>query len=331
MRHSTCNIHNTFRKLFQLSLLASVSLMTGAALAAYPDKSIKLVVGFPPGGPTDMSARIIAPKLAEILKQSVFIENKAGAGGNVAAQMVANAAPDGYTFLVNSAAFAVNPALYGAAAGYSPSKNFTTVAFISTQANVISVNESVPVKTLAELKEYASKNKLSYSSPGYGTTPHLTCENLFRVQWKADINHIPYKGAGPASMAVVGGETPIACTAVAGVYQFSKQGKVRILAISSDKRSPNLPDVPTLVELGYPQIKDYTWSAMMAPVKTPNDIVQKMNGAVNFVLQLPDVKEQMDKAGLIVMTGNVQQANGYMNEEVTRWEKIVKEVGAKVE
>ena len=331
MRHSTCNIHNTFRKLFQLSLLASVSLMTGAALAAYPDKSIKLVVGFPPGGPTDMSARIIAPKLAEILKQSVFIENKAGAGGNVAAQMVANAAPDGYTFLVNSAAFAVNPALYGAAAGYSPSKNFTTVAFISTQANVISVNESVPVKTLAELKEYASKNKLSYSSPGYGTTPHLTCENLFRVQWKADINHIPYKGAGPASMAVVGGETPIACTAVAGVYQFSKQGKVRILAISSDKRSPNLPDVPTLVELGYPQIKDYTWSAMMAPIKTPNDIVQKMNGAVNFVLQLPDVKEQMDKAGLIVMTGNVQQANGYMNEEVTRWEKIVKEVGAKVE
>lgn len=331
MSHSTCNIQDTLRKLFQISLLASLSLMTGVACAAYPDKSIKLVVGFPPGGPTDMSARIIAPKLAEILKQSVFIENKAGAGGNVAAQMVANAAPDGYTFLVNSAAFAVNPALYGAAAGYSPEKNFTTVAFISTQANVISVNESVPVKTLAELKEYASKNKLSYSSPGYGTTPHLTCENLFRVQWKADINHIPYKGAGPASMAVVGGETPIACTAVAGVYQFSKQGKVRILAISSDKRSPNLQDLPTLVELGYPQIKDYTWSAMMAPIKTPSDIVQKMNGAVNFVLQLPDVKEQMDKAGLVVMSGNVQQAKGYMTEEVNRWEKIVKEVGAKVE
>ena len=132
-------------------------------------------------------------------------------------------------------------------------------------------------------------------------------------------------------MAVVGGETPIACTAVAGVYQFSKQGKVRILAISSDKRSPNLPDVPTLVELGYPQIKDYTWSAMMAPIKTPNDIVQKMNGAVNFVLQLPEVKEQMDKAGLVVMSGDVQQANAYMTEEVNRWEKVVKAVGAKVE
>ncbi len=331
MKFSNQNIRRVLGKIFHLGVVGSLSFLMGTAYAAYPDKSIKLVVGFPPGGPTDMSARIIAPKLAEILKQSVFIENKAGAGGNVAAQMVSGAAPDGYTFLFNSAAFAVNPALYGSAAGYNPEKNFTTVAFVSTQANVISVNESVPVKTLAELKEYASKNKLSYSSPGYGTTPHLTCENLFHAQWKADINHIPYKGAGPASMAVVGGETPIACTAVAGVYQFSKQGKVRILAISSEKRSPNLQEVPTLVELGYPQIKDYTWSAMMAPIKTPSDIVQKMNRAVNFVLQMPEVREQMDKAGLVVMSGTVQQSNEYMTEEVNRWAKIVKDVGAKVE
>ncbi|WP_173956279.1 Bug family tripartite tricarboxylate transporter substrate binding protein [Polynucleobacter tropicus] len=305
--------------------------MATAVWAVYPDKPIKLIVGFPPGGPTDMTARIIAPKLGDLLKQSIIIENKAGAGGNVAAQVVANSSPDGYTFLFNSAAFAVNPALYGAAAGYIPEKNFVPVIFASTQANVISVNEAVPVKTLAELREYAAKNKLSYSSPGYGTTPHLTCENLFRVQWKLDISHIPYKGAGPASLAVVGGETPIACTAVAGVYQFSKQGKVRILAISSDKRSPNLPEVPTLVELGYPQIKDYTWSAMMAPIKTPNDILLKMNQAVNVVLQMPDVREQMDKAGLVVMGGNLQQANEYMTEEVNRWAQIVKAVGAKVE
>lgn len=325
------NIKSFFAKALQLSLIGGLSLLATTASAAYPDKPIKLVVGFPPGGPTDMTARIIAPKLGDILKQSVIIENKAGAGGNVAAQIVANAAPDGYTFLFNSAAFAVNPALYGPAAGYTPEKNFVPVIFASTQANVISVNEAVPVKTLAELKEYANKNKLSYSSPGYGTTPHLTCENVFKVQWKADISHIPYKGAGPASMAVVGGETPIACTAVAGVYQFSKQGKVRILAISSDKRSPNLPEVPTLVELGYPQIKDYTWSAMMAPIKTPNDILMKMNQAVNTVLQMPDVKEQMDKAGLVVMGGNLQQANEYMTEEVNRWSQIVKAVGAKVE
>lgn len=331
MRFHARNIKSFFNKVLQLGLVGGLGLATASAWAVYPDKAIKLIVGFPPGGPTDMTARIIAPKLSELLKQSVFVENKAGAGGNVAAQVVANSAPDGYTFLFNSAAFAVNPALYGPAAGYSPDKNFVPVIFASTQANVISVNEAVPVKTLAELKEYAAKNKMSYSSPGYGTTPHLTCENLFKVQWKSDISHIPYKGAGPASMAVLSGETPIACTAVAGVYQFSKQGKVRILAISSEKRSPNLPDVPTLVELGYPQIKDYTWSAMMAPIKTPNDILVKMNQAVNVVLQMPDVKEQMDKAGLVVMGGNLQQTQEYMTEEVNRWSQVVKAVGAKVE
>lgn len=331
MRFHARNIKSFFNKVLQLGLVGGLGLATASAWAVYPDKAIKLIVGFPPGGPTDMTARIIAPKLSDLLKQSVFVENKAGAGGNVAAQVVANSAPDGYTFLFNSAAFAVNPALYGPAAGYSPDKNFVPVIFASTQANVISVNEAVPVKTLAELKEYAAKNKMSYSSPGYGTTPHLTCENLFKVQWKSDISHIPYKGAGPASMAVLSGETPIACTAVAGVYQFSKQGKVRILAISSEKRSPNLPDVPTLVELGYPQIKDYTWSAMMAPIKTPNDILVKMNQAVNVVLQMPDVKEQMDKAGLVVMGGNLQQAQEYMTEEVNRWSQVVKAVGAKVE
>ena len=331
MRFHARNIKSFFNKVLQLGLVGGLGLATASAWAVYPDKAIKLIVGFPPGGPTDMTARIIAPKLSDLLKQSVFVENKAGAGGNVAAQVVANPAPDGYTFLFNSAAFAVNPALYGPAAGYSPDKNFVPVIFASTQANVISVNEAVPVKTLAELKEYAAKNKMSYSSPGYGTTPHLTCENLFKVQWKSDISHIPYKGAGPASMAVLSGETPIACTAVAGVYQFSKQGKVRILAISSEKRSPNLPDVPTLVELGYPQIKDYTWSAMMAPIKTPNDILVKMNQAVNVVLQMPDVKEQMDKAGLVVMGGNLQQTQEYMTEEVNRWSQVVKAVGAKVE
>lgn len=331
MRFCIGNKHSFFFKVLRTFFIGGIAFLSMGAWAVYPDKPIKLVVGFPPGGPTDMTARIIAPKLSEILKQSVFIENKAGAGGNVAAQVVANSVPDGYTFLVNSAAFAVNPALYGPSAGYTPDKNFIPVVFISTQANVISVNEAVPVKTLAELKEYSVKNKLSYSSPGYGTTPHLTCENLFHVMWKQDINHIPYKGAGPASMAVVGGEAPVACTAVAGVYQFSKQGKVRILAISSDKRSPSLPDVPTLIELGYPQIKDYTWSAMMAPIKTPRDVIVKMNQAVNVVLQMPDVKEQMDKAGLVVMGGSLQQTSDYMTEEVSRWSQIVKAVGAKVE
>jgi len=193
------------------------------------------------------------------------------------------------------------------------------------------VNEKVSVKSIAELKELAFKENLSYSSPGNGTTPHLTCENLFRAIWKGNVTHIPYKGAGPASLAVVSGEVPIGCTAVAGVYQFSKQGKVRILGVSSEKRLASLPDVPTLAEQGYPQIKDYTWTAIFAPIKTPADIVQKMNQAVNQVLANPEMKEKFDQAGLLVVGGTTKQAGDYIADELKRWAQIVKETGAKVE
>ena len=231
------NIKKAFKKSITLGLsLVALGMVQVAFAQQYPDKPIRLIVAFPPGGPVDITARILSTQLGDILKQSVIVENKAGAGGNIGAQYVANAAPDGYTFLVTSAAFAVNPSLYGLAAGYSPEKNFIPVVVATTQANVISVNEKVAAKSIAELKELVFKENLSYSSPGTGTTPHLTCENLFRAIWKANVTHIPYKGAGPASLAVVGGEVPIGCTAVAGIYQFSKQGKVRILGVSSEDR-----------------------------------------------------------------------------------------------
>lgn len=331
MRKTQDVVQHLKKLFFYVSASAFLSASSLAIAAQYPDKPIRLVVAFAPAGPVDITARILSTQLSEILKQSVIVENKAGAGGNIGAQYVANSAPDGYTFLVTSAAFAVNPSLYGAAAGYNPEKNFTPVVVATTQPNVISVNEKVPAKTIAELKELSAKENLSYSSPGSGTTPHLTCENLFKVVWKSNIAHIPYKGAGPASFAVVSGETPIGCTAVAGVYQFSKQGKVRILGVSSEKRLPNLPDVPTLAEQGYPQIKDYTWTAIFAPTKTPPDIVQKMNQAVNQVLTNPEMKEKFDQAGLITVGGNPKSTNEYIAEELKRWAQIVKDTGAKVE
>ena len=210
---------NALKKVcLSLGMACAAISFSGVAIAAYPEKPIKMVVSFPPGGPVDIAARIVGARLTEVLKQSVFIDNKTGAAGNVGTQQVAKSPNDGYTFLVTSSSYAVNPSLYGDKAGYSP-KEFSPVIVIATQPNVVSVNEKVPVKTLAELRTMAAKETMAFSSPGSGTTPHLTCENLFHIIWKNDATHIPYRGAGPASVAVVGGETPIGCTAVAGVYQ----------------------------------------------------------------------------------------------------------------
>ena len=312
-------------------LWVAILSITRAFAADYPTKPIKIVVTFPPGGPVDNSIRIITEKLSELMKQPIFVENKAGAGGTVGAQIVARAEPDGYTLLATSSAFAVNPTLYGAKAGYDPIKDFIPIVVVSTQPNVISINEKVPAKTLEELKTLAKDGKLSFSSPGSGTTPHLTCENIFHLKWKSEIVHIPYKGAGPASLAVVSNETPVACTAAFGVFQFHKQGKVKILGISSDKRLPSLPDVPTFVELGYPDIKDYTWSTIFAPSGTPAVIVQKLNTAINQLLAMPEFKEKFDKGGLIPVGGSLQETSTYISSEVKRWGQIVRETNAQVD
>ena len=319
------------KKLIALLILAFSFGACHAAPGDYPVKPIKMIISFPPGGPTDSTIRIMAEKLGELMKQPVFIENKAGAGGNVGTQLAARAEPDGYTFLATSSAFAVNPSMYAGKAGYDPIKDFIPVVVVTTQPNVISVNEKVPVKNFAELKALAINGKLAFASPGSGTTPHLTCENIFRVNWKSDIVHIPYKGAGPASLAVVAGETPVACTAAFGVFQFHKQGRVKILGISSDKRLPSLPDVPTFAEMGYPDINDYTWTTIFAPAGTPTAVVDKMNQAVNQILAMPEFKEKFDKGGLMTVGGSLQETSDYIAAEVKRWSQVVKMTGAKAE
>jgi len=296
----------------------------GQQINDYPNRPIRIVVSFPPGGSPDFTARVIGQHLGNILKTSVVVENKSGSGGNIGTQFVASSKPDGYTLLVNSSAFTVNPSLYGAKAGYSPEKDFSNIAIVSKQANVVSVNEKISAKNLKELRTLAATDKLAFSTPGSGTTPHLTCANLFHGVWKEDIVHIPYKGAGPASLAVASGETPVGCTAAFGVLQFAKQGKVRILAITSDKRIPQLPDVPTFIELGYPQINDYTLSGFYAPKGTPPEILEKLNQAINQALGLAEVKEKFDNAGLMPVGGTIAQTNQYVHAELKHWEQVVK-------
>jgi tripartite-type tricarboxylate transporter receptor subunit TctC len=313
------------------TLLAALCLFCVNAFAqSYPSKPIKLVVAFPPGGPVDIVARLIAPKLSEAFGQPAVVENKAGASGNIATTEVARSAPDGYTLLTHSSAYAVNPTLYSNA-GYDPAKDLLPVAIVASQANIILVNSSFPANTLEELRKQMMTRKLAYGSPGAGTTPHLTAENLFKVRWKADATHIPFKGAGPMVAGLLGGEPPIGCMAGSGPMANIKSGRFRPLAVSSAKRLPSLPDVPTLGELGYSGMEDYTWVGIFAPAGTPSDVLQKLNEAILKAANSADTKGRLEAVAFEVTAAPLRETSDYVRNEVAKWAKVVKDTGARVD
>jgi len=313
------------------TLFAALALAASSALAqGYPAKPVHLLVAFPPGGPVDIIARLVAPKVGEILGQPVVVENKVGASGNLATQEVAKSAPDGYTLLAHSSAYAVNPTLYSNA-GYDPSKDLIPIAVVAQQANIILVNASFPARTLEELRQQVTTHKLAFASPGAGTTPHLTGVNLFQVRWKADITHIPFKGAGPAVAGLLGGEPPIGCMAGSGPMSNIKSGKLRALAVSSSRRLAQMPDVPTLDELGYKGMEDYTWVGVFAPAGTPPEVAQKLNDAVLKTVQSADVKQRLDTLAFDPTAAPLRESADYVRAEVAKWAKVVKETGAKVD
>ena len=295
----------------------------------YPARPIHFIVAFAPGGPVDVVARLVAERLPEILGAAVVVENRPSSTGNLATQIVAKAAPDGYTILATSSAFAVNVSL-SPNAGYDPG-DFAPIIQAATQPNVIVVNAEFPAKTLAELLDKAKTMKLAYASPGTGTTPHLTGEHLFRAIAKVDVVHIPYKGAGPAAAAVAAGEPPIGSLAVTAPLPFIHSGRLRALAVSSATRLRQLPDVPTFAELGYPEIEEYTWVGFFAPAGTPPEVVQKVNAAINRVLQMPEVRERLEALTFEPIGGSTQQFTDYVRSEVATWAIVVKETGAKLD
>jgi len=311
-------------------ILCVLFLFFSAAAQAqpYPNKPIRMVVAFPPGGPVDVIARLVSPKITEALGQSVVIENVGGGGGNIAALRVAKSAPDGYTILAHSSAYAVNPALLGNT-GFDAEKDMIAVAVVASQPNLIIVNADFPARTLAELFELSKKQKLAFASPSSGTTPHLTAENLFKVRAKVDILHVPFKGAGPAITAVLGGQPPIGSMAGTAPMPHIKAGKVRALAVSSGKRLASLPDVPTLGELGYPGMEDYTWVGLFVPAGTPPEAVQKLNDAILKAVQAPDLKERLDALAFDATAQPLRETAAYDKEELAKWAKVVKDTGAK--
>jgi tripartite-type tricarboxylate transporter receptor subunit TctC len=268
--------------------------------------------------------------MSETLGQPVVVENKVGASGNVATAEVAKSAADGYTVLAHSSAYAVNPTLFRNA-GYDPVRDLLPIAVVAQQANIIVVNAAFPAQTLEELKRAMQKGKLAFASPGAGTTPHLTAENLFHVRWKADATHVPFKGAGPAVAGVLGGQPPIGCMAGSGPMSNIKAGKLRALAVSSAKRLAQLPDVPTLDELGYPGMQDYTWVGLFVPAGTPRPVADQLNAAVLKAVQDPETRKRLDALAFEVTAAPLDDTASYVRSEVAKWAKVVKDTGARVD
>lgn len=312
-----------------LKLLLVLAVGTACA-QSYPSKPVRMMVAFPPGGPVDIIARLLAPKLGEVLGQQVVVENVTGASGNIASARVAKSDPDGYTILAHSSGYAVNPSMY-ANAGYDPQKDFIAISIVASQPNLIVVHPSFPAKTLADLLQRARTEKLAYASPSSGTTPHLTAENLFRVRAKVDITHVPFKGAGPAVTAVLGGQPPIGSVAAGGPMAHLRAGKLRALATSSSKRLASLPDVPTLGELGFSGMEDYTWVGLFVPTGTPNDVAQKLNAAVLKAVQAPDFRSRIEAAGFEPTAAPLRETADYLRTELVKWAQVVKDTGAKVD
>jgi tripartite-type tricarboxylate transporter receptor subunit TctC len=314
-------------KAFAFALAALLPL--GAAAQEWPrQKPVQIVVGFAPSSSTDIVARMVAQKVGEALGQSVVVENKPGAGGNIAAQQVKRAAPDGYTLLATSVAFAVNPSLY-ANAGYDALRDFAPVALGASTPNIIAVHPSVPANNLAELVELAKRQPLAYASSGIGTTTHLSMERL-KTATKVDITHVPYQPA-QAVGAAVAGQTQISSTSMPPAVPQIKAGKLRPIAVTSAQRSPALPDVPTMNEQGMKNFDDLTWIAFFAPAGTPPDVVNRINAEINKALQTPEVKDKLVSLGFDVKPSSAGEFGSFVREEVAKWAQAVKDSGAKAD
>ena len=315
-------------KRFVIGLLASL-LLAAKSFAAFPEKPIRFVVAFAPGSSTDIVARLIAEQVSASLGQPVIVENKPGAGGNIATQGVMNGPADGHTLLFHSVAYAVNPTLFGNA-GYDAVKDLQAVALAGFTPNLLYVHPDVKANNLPELLALARNGKLAYASSGNGTTTHLGAEWLFRGLAKVDVTHVPFQPAA-ATNAVVSGQVPIASTSMPPAVPFAKIGKVRPIAVMSLKRSPALPDVPTVAELGYKDFEANTWFAVFAPAKTPAAVLDLLNAEINKAQAVKSVLERFDTLSL--EPGRMDRATlrRYVETEVLKWGQLVKELNIKVQ
>lgn len=310
---------------------AASAFAMGSAHAAYPDKPVRIVVGFSAGGTTDVIARIMAKELTESLGQSFVVENKPGAGSNIATDQVQRAAPDGYTLLFVAVTSAINQTLYKNVT-FDLTKDFTPVALGAKVPNILVVNPQVPVKTVQELVEYAKKNpgKLAFASSGSGTSIHMAGE-LFKMQTGIDVLHVPYKGSAPAVTDLIGGQVQFMFDNMPSSWPHVQSGKLRALAVTTTERSKSAPDVPTMKESGFANFDVSSWFGLIAPKGTPPEVVDKLNAAMVKALDKPEVQLSFEKLGAVGVKTTPAEFGQFIKSEVEGWAPVVKASGATVD
>jgi len=306
------------------ALAASITL---PLLAAWPEKPIKVLIGYAPGGSTDVVARLIAPKLGEKLGQPIVIENKPGGAGDFAAELMLQSPPDGYTLMMSTVALhAINPGMLKQK--FDPVNDFTPIALVCSYPMIMIASPQTTFKTLPELKAATAKDPLFYSSSGVGSPSHLSAELLTKATG-VNITHVPYKGGSPSTLAIMSGEAQVNFATLPAVVPQIRGGKVRAIALASGERNPAVPDVPTMAEWGVPDFDVGTWSGLIGPKGIPADIVQKINAAVAEVVNDPAVKKRLLEEGSEIRLMSPADFGNFLRAENTRWVKVVKEAGIK--
>jgi tripartite-type tricarboxylate transporter receptor subunit TctC len=304
---------------------------TSAAADTWPARPVKVIVGFAPGGQTDLFARLIAQKLTEQTGKNFFIENVGGAGGNVGTVRAAQSAPDGYTLLVTGGNLTNNPYLFSNA-GFDPLKDFDAVTLGAATPVVLAVTPSVPAQTVKELVAWIRGNpgKESYASPGTGTPPQLVGA-LFQHALNLDLVHVPFGGGGPAVEATVAGHTPISFGALAPAVPLIQHGDLRALAVTGKERSPTLPEIPTMAEAGFPEVEGATWTAVVVPAGTPKDIIAELHRLIVASLASPDVKTKLAAMAYVPIGNSPEACEAFFKAEMAKWSKVIKDAGLKAE
>ena len=312
-----------------VALIALPAVARGAAAAEYPSRPIRYVVAFAPGGINDILARIVGQKLNESWGQAVIVDNRPGAGGNLAAGLVAKSTPDGYTFMNIRTAHTISQTLYGKL-DYSLERDLTPVVVLANSPLIMVVNAAIPAKNISELVDWARKNRLIYASGGVGVISHLSME-MFKVAAKIDATHVPYKGVGPAVPDLISGQAHVMMNAIPELLPHTKGGKLRVIGALTEKRHPFIPEVPTFIEQGYKEFVMGNWTGIVAPAATPKATVNKIAAEVTKILRAPDTSRRLVEMGADPMGGTPEEFGRLIKSEIARFGVAVKASGAKAD